>query len=94
MRLRLTSVLALAVSLLTLTRCAPPDAAAELDVALAERSQALSPGGGLRVMTYNIKHGEVSSLEAVASVITSREPAAISGELKISFAERKTFPPS
>lgn len=74
MRLRFSSLLALAVSLLALTRCAPPDAASELDVAPAERSQALTPGGGLRFMTYNIKHGELSSLEAIASVINGQAP--------------------
>ncbi|HEU4408100.1 MAG TPA: DUF4082 domain-containing protein [Polyangiaceae bacterium] len=30
--------------------------------------------GGLRVMTYNIKHGEASSLDAIASVIKGQSP--------------------
>ncbi|WP_224360509.1 DUF4082 domain-containing protein [Hyalangium versicolor] len=71
---RLASVAALAVSLLALVRCAPPDSAAEPDLSPGTSTQALSPGGGLRFMTYNIKHGELSSLEAIASVINGQAP--------------------
>lgn len=35
---------------------------------------ALTAGGGLRVVTYNVKHGEKSSLEAVAAVIAAERP--------------------
>jgi endonuclease/exonuclease/phosphatase family metal-dependent hydrolase len=58
----------------TLTRCAPPDAEPETNPTPAESTQALTPGGGLRFMTYNIKHGEVSSLESIASVINGQAP--------------------
>lgn len=34
----------------------------------------LTAGGGLRVMTYNIKHGEKSSLADIAAVITAEHP--------------------
>jgi len=57
-----------------LTSCAPPDAASEPDLTPEESTQALTPGGGLRFMSYNIKHGEVSSLEAIASVINGQSP--------------------
>lgn len=57
-----------------LTHCAPPDAAPEPALTPEESTQALTPGGGLRFMTYNIKHGEVSSLEAIASVINGQSP--------------------
>lgn len=39
-----------------------------------EAAQALTPGGGLRFMTYNIKHGELSSLDSIASVIRGQAP--------------------
>ncbi|WP_224245746.1 DUF4082 domain-containing protein [Hyalangium gracile] len=70
---RLSTLLPLLLSVLALTRCAPPEAS-EPDAPLEESTQALSPGGGLRVMTYNIKHGELSSLEAIASVINGQAP--------------------
>ena len=35
---------------------------------------ALTAGGGLRVMTYNIKHGGESSLESVAAAIAAEAP--------------------
>jgi len=57
-----------------LTHCAPPDTEPEPALTPEESTQALTPGGGLRFMTYNIKHGEVSSLEAVASVINGQSP--------------------
>jgi endonuclease/exonuclease/phosphatase family metal-dependent hydrolase len=57
-----------------LIHCAPPDTASEPALTPEESTQALTPGGGLRFMTYNIKHGEVSSLEAVASVINGQSP--------------------
>jgi endonuclease/exonuclease/phosphatase family metal-dependent hydrolase len=44
----------------------------EVPKAGGEITPALTPGGGLRVMTYNIKHGEVSSLESIASVINGQ----------------------
>jgi endonuclease/exonuclease/phosphatase family metal-dependent hydrolase len=56
----------------TLTRCAPPDS--EPEPTPTESTQALTPGGGLRFMTYNIKHGELSSLESIASVINGQAP--------------------
>jgi endonuclease/exonuclease/phosphatase family metal-dependent hydrolase len=46
---------------------AAPDEAGALAVTLTEH-------GGLRVMTYNIKHGELSSLEAIANVIKGQSP--------------------
>ncbi|WP_434385960.1 DUF4082 domain-containing protein [Melittangium boletus] len=69
MRLRFLAVLLA----LVLPRCAPPEPAPEADPA-GEATQALTPGGGLRFMTYNIKHGELSSLEAIAGVITAQAP--------------------
>lgn len=72
MRPRISCFLVLAL-VAALTRCAPPDPAAE-SVQLSEQVQALTPGGGLRVMTYNIKHGEVSSLDSIASVIRGQGP--------------------
>lgn len=33
-----------------------------------------SPPDGLRIMTFNIKHGDLSSLEAIAEVIRAEEP--------------------
>jgi endonuclease/exonuclease/phosphatase family metal-dependent hydrolase len=74
MRLRhpLASVLAVLL-LAVLPRCAPPDVVDEAP-SPAQTSQALTPGGGLRFMTYNIKHGEVSSLDAVATVIKGQSP--------------------
>lgn len=71
-RSSLLLALALAASL---TRCAPPpDSETEQILPPAESTQALTPGGGLRFMTYNIKHGEVSSLDAIASVIKGQAP--------------------
>ena len=74
MRLRhsLASVLAV-LFLAVLPRCAPPEAAGEASP-LSESTQALTPGGGLRFMTYNIKHGELSSLDSIASVIRGQAP--------------------
>jgi endonuclease/exonuclease/phosphatase family metal-dependent hydrolase len=57
-----------------LTHCTPPEAALEPTLTPEESAQALTPGGGLRFMTYNIKHGEVSSLETIASVINGQSP--------------------
>jgi endonuclease/exonuclease/phosphatase family metal-dependent hydrolase len=74
MRLRHSLASVLAVLLLAvLPRCAPPDAADEA-APLSESSQALTHGGGLRFMTYNIKHGELSSLDSIASVIKGQSP--------------------
>ncbi|KFE58924.1 DUF4082 domain-containing protein [Hyalangium minutum] len=70
-RASLFLTLALAASL---TRCAPPDSEPEQAPTPAESTQALTPGGGLRLMTYNIKHGEVSSLDAIANVIKGQGP--------------------
>lgn len=67
------AVLTLALAA-ALAGCASPetfdDAAPQAD----ELAQALTPGGGLRLMTYNIKHGELSSLDAIASVINGQAP--------------------
>ena len=41
---------------------------------------ALTAGGGLRVMTYNIKHGGESSLESVAAVIAAEAPDVVALE--------------
>ena len=49
---------------------APPDAG-PLDAAVAAD---VAGAAGLRVMTYNIKHGELSSLEAIADVIRAEAP--------------------
>lgn len=74
MRLRHSLASVLAVLLLaTLPRCAPPEAAEETPTP-GEASQALTPGGGLRFMTYNIKHGELSSLDSLATVIKGQSP--------------------
>jgi|GEM_PF-2395570 len=58
----------------TLTRCAPPDSEPEPAPAPTETTQELTAGGGLRFMTYNIKHGELSSLETIANVIKGQSP--------------------
>ncbi|HYH97902.1 endonuclease/exonuclease/phosphatase family protein, partial [Hyalangium sp.] len=76
MRQRHFLVLSLAL-VATLTRCAPPDAEPETTPTPAESTQALTPGGGLRFMTYNIKHGEISSLESIASVINGQAPVLV-----------------
>ncbi|WP_245919909.1 endonuclease/exonuclease/phosphatase family protein [Melittangium boletus] len=73
MRSRVHAVLVLFLAAL-LTRCAPPESASEPDATPREAAQALTPGGGLRFMTYNIKHGELSSLEAIAGVINAQAP--------------------
>jgi endonuclease/exonuclease/phosphatase family metal-dependent hydrolase len=70
MPVRLLLLLALMPFLLY---CAPPEAAAP-EPEPGEQPQALTAGGGLRFMTYNIKHAELSSLEAIASVITAQAP--------------------
>ncbi|MDC0709945.1 DUF4082 domain-containing protein [Stigmatella sp. ncwal1] len=57
----------------TLTHCAPPDTAEPVPQP-GESLQGLTAGGGLRFMTYNIKHAELSSLEAIASVINAQAP--------------------
>jgi endonuclease/exonuclease/phosphatase family metal-dependent hydrolase len=66
-------VLVLLALMTSLTHCAPPEAT-EPAAEPGEQTQALTPGGGLRLVTYNIKHGELSSLEAVASVIKAQAP--------------------
>jgi endonuclease/exonuclease/phosphatase family metal-dependent hydrolase len=73
MRPRVHAVLSFLLVAL-LTRCAPPESASEQEVLPAQAAQALTPGGGLRFMTYNIKHGELSSLEAIAGVINAQAP--------------------
>ena len=65
-------VLALALAA-ALTGCAPPDSPGDAPRS-SESTQALTPGGGLKFMTYNIKHGELSSLESIASVINGQSP--------------------
>ncbi|MDY7231529.1 DUF4082 domain-containing protein [Hyalangium rubrum] len=72
MRHRISCFLALAF-VVALVRCAPPESDTE-SAALAEQAQALTPGGGLRLMTYNIKHAELSSLESIANVINGQGP--------------------
>jgi endonuclease/exonuclease/phosphatase family metal-dependent hydrolase len=73
MPVRVHAVLTLALATV-LTSCAPPESILGLDEPPEELTQALTPGGGLRFMTYNIKHGELSSLEAIASVINAQAP--------------------
>ena len=73
MSARVHAVLTLALAAV-LCHCAPPESAPGPDSAPEESTQALTPGGGLRFMTYNIKHGELSSLEAIASVINGQAP--------------------
>lgn len=74
MRLRQSLASVLAVLLLAvLPRCAPPEAADEAPP-LRESAQPLTPGGGLRFMTYNIKHAEQSSLDSIANVIKGQAP--------------------
>jgi endonuclease/exonuclease/phosphatase family metal-dependent hydrolase len=68
---RQTLLLALALAA-ALTGCAPPESSTEARP--GESTQALTPGGGLKFMTYNIKHGELSSLESIASVINAQSP--------------------
>ncbi|HEX8437866.1 DUF4082 domain-containing protein [Archangium sp.] len=65
-------VLALALAAV-FAGCAPPESSTEA-LTPGESAQALTPGGGLRFMTYNIKHGELSSLESIASVIKAQSP--------------------
>lgn len=59
--------------LAALPACATADLGPEA-LSLGESSLALTAGGGLKVMTYNIKHGELSSLESIASVINGQSP--------------------
>ncbi|WP_257453779.1 DUF4082 domain-containing protein [Archangium lipolyticum] len=66
-------VLALALAA-ALARCAPPESSTDTQPLSGESTQALTPGGGLRFMTYNIKHGELSGLESIASVINAQAP--------------------
>jgi len=73
MRRRTVFVLALALAA-ALTHCAPPEPSPEARPAPSGSAQALTPGGGLRVMVYNIKHAELSSLESLASVINAQSP--------------------
>lgn len=56
---------------------APPDVATESswpEAAADAATEPTSPPDGLRIMTFNIKHGDLSSLEAVAEVIRDEEP--------------------
>jgi endonuclease/exonuclease/phosphatase family metal-dependent hydrolase len=73
MRRQLLFVFALAMAA-ALTRCGPPGPTEVLPDASERAAQALTPGGGLKVMTYNIKHAELSSLESIASVIKGQSP--------------------
>jgi endonuclease/exonuclease/phosphatase family metal-dependent hydrolase len=73
MRRQTLSVLALALAA-ALTHCASPEPSTDELPASSQSPQALTPGGGLRFMTYNIKHGELSSLESIASVIKAQSP--------------------
>src|SRR4051812_48094511 len=72
MRRQTLFVLALALAAV-FTGCAPPESSTDA-LTPSESAQALTPGGGLRFMTYNIKHGELSSLESIASVIKAQSP--------------------
>src|SRR5687767_4111447 len=59
MRRQILFVFALALAA-TLTRCGPPEPTPDaLSGSSGSVQQALTPGGGLKVMTYNIKHGEL-----------------------------------
>ncbi len=69
-----SSLLLACVLAAALPHCSPPGTEPEPTLAPEESTQALTPGGGLRLMTYNIKHGELSSLEAIASVINGQSP--------------------
>jgi endonuclease/exonuclease/phosphatase family metal-dependent hydrolase len=71
MRQRPSVCLAL-VLVAALTQCAPPEHDTEL--LPTETEQSLTPGGGLRIMSYNIKHAELSSLETLADVIKGQSP--------------------
>lgn len=73
MRRQTLFVFALALAA-ALTRCGPPEPTEVLPDSRPSASQALSPGGGLKVMTYNIKHAELSSLDSIASVIKGQSP--------------------
>jgi len=44
------------------------------ELSVDESTMALTAGGGLKVMNYNIKHAELSSLESIASVINAQSP--------------------
>jgi endonuclease/exonuclease/phosphatase family metal-dependent hydrolase len=72
--------LILAPALLALASCIlkTTDPAETTDVdelgAAGEITPALTPGGGLRIMTYNIRHGAESSLESIAAVINGQSP--------------------
>jgi endonuclease/exonuclease/phosphatase family metal-dependent hydrolase len=63
-----------------LASCALPDpdlmSEEPIDEILAtdEVTSALTRGGGLKIMVYNIKHGDLSSLESIASVIDAQDP--------------------
>jgi endonuclease/exonuclease/phosphatase family metal-dependent hydrolase len=43
-------------------------------LSVGESTLALTTGGGLKVMNYNIKHAELSSLESIAGVINAQSP--------------------
>ncbi|HYO51489.1 DUF4082 domain-containing protein [Archangium sp.] len=73
MRRQTLFVLALALAA-ALTRCAPPEPSTHALPASSGSVQALTPGGGLKFMTYNIKHAELSSLESIANVIKAQSP--------------------
>jgi endonuclease/exonuclease/phosphatase family metal-dependent hydrolase len=70
--MRRPSVFVLVLALVAaFTSCAPSDPAFP---ETGESPQTLTPGGGLKFMVYNIKHGELSSLESIASVIKAQSP--------------------
>lgn len=57
-----------------LIRCAPSDSFTEETPFDGESEQPLTPSGALKIMTYNIKHAELSSLDSIANVIKSQSP--------------------
>jgi endonuclease/exonuclease/phosphatase family metal-dependent hydrolase len=75
MHRRTAFVLALLLALATaLIRCAPSDSFDE-PVPVDDRSaQPLTAGGALKIMSYNIKHAELSSIDSIANVINGQSP--------------------
>lgn len=59
---------------LALGSCTAGELALDELPATAESVHALTAGGGLKLMIYNIKHGDVSSLEDIADVINAQDP--------------------
>lgn len=69
---------AFALPLLTLAAalpgCAPSDSSTEETPVDDGREQPLTASGALKILSYNIKHAELSSLDSIAAVINGQSP--------------------